>query len=76
MQPHEVWQQLYPATLPEGPRGETTYAAPLPDGRRVMLPIRVLPGGTTRGVASLILNQASFEVLDALAETLAAEPVV
>ncbi len=71
MKPHEVWQELLSPDTPEGPRGATTYAAALPDGRRVVLPIRVLPGGTDRAVASLIVNQASFAVLDALAETLA-----
>jgi adenine/guanine phosphoribosyltransferase-like PRPP-binding protein len=37
------------------------------------LPIRVLPGsGNRQGIASLIINQASFAVQDALAEALAA----
>lgn len=35
--------------------------------RQLLLPIRTLPDGE-RGVASLILNQASFAVLDALAD--------
>lgn len=49
-----------------------SFPAALPDGRRLLLPIRVLPGDGTRAVASLITNQASFAVLDALADTLAA----
>jgi adenine/guanine phosphoribosyltransferase-like PRPP-binding protein len=71
--PHDFWQDLYPAdTLPEGVlRGGHGYAAALPDGRRIVLPIRVLPGGFDRAVASLIVNQASFAVLDALADAVA-----
>ncbi len=58
--------------MPEGvQRGGTAFAAALPDGRRILLPIRVLPGAGDRAVASLIVNQASFAVLDALADMLA-----
>ncbi|PWJ22128.1 phosphoribosyltransferase [Jannaschia seohaensis] len=69
MQPHEFWQVL----LPPGPTGAEgdRYAAALPDGRRILCPIRVLPGGCDRAVASLIVNQASFAVFDALAESVA-----
>lgn len=72
--PLDMWQQLYPpGTWPEGPQpGADAYAAALPDGRQILLPIRVLPGGTDRAVASLILNQASFAVLDALCDALVA----
>ena len=38
----------------------------LPDGRVLLLPLRALPDGD-RAVASLIANQASFEVVAALA---------
>ncbi len=71
---HEVWQRLYPpGSHRPGPQPDgETFAAELADGRQLMLPIRVLPGGRDRAVASLILNQAAFEVLDALADTLAA----
>lgn len=69
MEPHEVWQALLPPG-DEGPLDSLTYAAALPDGRRIVLPIRELPGREGQGVASLILNQASFAVLDALAEAL------
>ncbi len=65
-----VWQDLLPPG-PVGP-GASTYAVALPDGRRILLPIRTLPGGTDAGVASLIVNQASFAVQDALADALAA----
>lgn len=73
MQPYQVWQQLHaPGTLIPGaqPDGET-WAAELPDGRLILQPIRVLPGGTGRAVASLILNQAAFAVLDSLADAVA-----
>ncbi len=64
----DVWQRLHD-DLKTGiqPDGET-YAAAL-DARHVLLPIRRLPSGA--GVASLIVNQASFAVLDALADRLA-----
>lgn len=66
----DVWQDLL-RDRAEGvqPDGET-WAACLDAGRQVLLPIRTLPDGA-RGVASLILNQASFVVLDALADRLA-----
>ena len=47
------------------------YPARLPDGRVLMLPIRALVAGGN-AVASLLLNQASFEVTDTLADLLAA----
>ena len=47
------------------------YPAALPDGREIALPIRVLPEGDDRAVASLIVNQASFAVEDALAAVIA-----
>ncbi|OYW97392.1 MAG: phosphoribosyltransferase [Rhizobiales bacterium 32-66-8] len=48
------------------------FPASLPDGRQLLLPIRVLPGDGAAAVASLIINQASFAVEDALAEAMAA----
>jgi adenine/guanine phosphoribosyltransferase-like PRPP-binding protein len=71
MQPHDFWQELHaPGTF--DPMAERTdfHVAELPDGRQLQLPIRVLPDGG-QALASLIVNQASFTVLDALAETLA-----
>ena len=75
----DVWQDLLPAgSSPTGVVDETSdgvegiYRAALPDGRLVTLPIRQLPGTTDRGVASLIINQASFEVLDAFASFMVA----
>lgn len=47
------------------------YPATLPDQRQILLPIRVLPGDGKSAVASLIVNQASFAVIDALTEAMA-----
>jgi adenine/guanine phosphoribosyltransferase-like PRPP-binding protein len=72
--PHEFWQHVYPpGTFPDDPPGghHELYPASLPDGRQIALPIRALPGDGGRGVASLIVNQASFAVEDALADVLA-----
>lgn len=68
--PHEFWQDLYPAGSFRNDRATNFshfYPADLPDGRQILLPIRVLPGDGARAVASLIINQASFAVEDALA---------
>lgn len=65
----DVWQEVHDDLTPGvQPDGET-WAAALGD-RQLLLPIRTLPDGE-RGVASLILNQASFAVLDALAARVA-----
>lgn len=66
------WQQLLPADAPApAPPFRFGYPARLPDGRVLMLPIRLLPGDGTRAVASLIANQASFAVVRALAGCMA-----
>ncbi len=74
-QPHDFWQALAPAGTypgPDDPAGHIEgFPARLPDGRELLLPIRVLPGDGRSAVASLIVNQASFVVEDALAEALA-----
>ena len=72
---HEFWQDLHPpGTFPDSPgtvhRG--AYPSALPDGRQILLPIRILPGEGSQAVASLIVNQASFAVQDALADAMAA----
>lgn len=68
----DVWQRLHHDLTPgPQPDGET-YAAPAggrADKKTLLLPIRTLGDG--RRVASLIVNQASFEVLDHLCDTLA-----
>ena len=73
--PHQFWQTIdAPGT--HGDDTETGwvngYPAALPDGRQLLLPIRVLPGNGQSAVASLIINQASFAVEDALSAAMAA----
>lgn len=70
MLPHTFWQEIVPeGTYDRDPPGGFSegYPAQMPDGRQLLLPIRVLPGDGSRAVASLIVNQASFAVEDALA---------
>lgn len=71
MQPHDYWQTIHPPGSfdPAGPHRDS-YPASLPDGGQMLLPIRPLADGR-HGIASLIINQASFDVLDALAASLA-----
>jgi len=71
MRPHDFWQELHPpATFdPQVPHTDF-YPATLDDGRQLQLPIRPLADGT-QALASLIINQASFAVQDALAALLA-----
>lgn len=72
-QPHEFWQQVYPAgTFDYAPADgyDGFFPARLPDERQIALPIRPLSGGET-ALASLIVNQAGFEVVEALAGFLA-----
>lgn len=71
--PHEFWQTNYAAgTMDAGPVAgfRDLYPASLPDGRQIALPVRVLPGDGTAAVASLIVNQASFAVVDAISGAL------
>ncbi len=67
MTPDAYWQELLaPESIPlDG------YPARFDDGRILVLPIRKLPDGK-HALASLIINQASFTVLDAIADALAA----
>ncbi len=71
--PHEVWQQVYPAgTFATSGPFQELFPAGLPDGRQILLPIRErVPGQAA--LASLIINQASFAVVDALAAALASQ---
>lgn len=72
MQPHAFWQEIHPAKSFDttGPHHDF-FPATLTDGRQLRLPIRPLSDGV-HALASLIVNQASFAVLDALAADLAA----
>lgn len=65
----DVWQSLHTDLATGVQEDQETYAVGFA-GQTILLPIRALSDGT-RGVASLILNQASFQVLDALADGLA-----
>lgn len=72
--PHELWQHIYPVgTYDVSPQAgfADAYPAALPAGQQILLPIRVLPGDGSNAVASLIVNQASFKVFDALVDALA-----
>nr|WP_272213006.1 phosphoribosyltransferase [Marinicella sp. W31]MDC2878944.1 phosphoribosyltransferase [Marinicella sp. W31] len=71
MHPYEFWQDLLPPQSidPHQPLS-TAYPATLADGRQLLLPIRAL-GDSGKGLASLIINQASFAVTAALATDLA-----
>lgn len=73
VEPHEFWQEIHPRRSFEtaGPHS-TFFPAELDDGRQICLPIRPLADGE-HALASLIVNQASFEVLEALAADLAAQ---
>ena len=51
---------------------EPAYAAQLPGGEKLMLPIRPQPDGV-HGLASFIVNQASFAVQNKLADLLATQ---
>jgi adenine/guanine phosphoribosyltransferase-like PRPP-binding protein len=71
MHPHEFWQALHPAGSFDDEGGfDTAYPAGLADGRQLRLPIRPLADGR-HALASLIINQASFAVVAALADDLA-----
>lgn len=65
----EVWQHLHRDLTPGVQPDQSTWVVDL-GGHQLMLPIRRLPDGD-RAVCSLILNQASFQVLDVLADIVA-----
>lgn len=67
----DYWQTLLPAGTCASPLSISgSYVATLPDGWQLPLPIRPRDDGT--GLASLIVNQASFSVLKTLAAQLVA----
>lgn len=65
----DVWQELYRNLTPGVQPDQQSFAVDV-GGQQILLPIRVLPEGD-RAVVSLILNQASFRVLDLIADVLA-----
>lgn len=72
----DYWQRIVGAdelTQPAAPPYAHSYPARLRDGRYLVLPLRGMPGQPERCVASLIANQASMEVVQALAEAMVAE---
>lgn len=73
MKPHEFWQDIHaPQSFSaDGPHVDF-YPVTLDDGRQLRLPIRPLGDGQ-HALASLIVNQASFEVLGVLVDDLAAK---
>lgn len=68
------WQTLVPPrdAPPSDAAHRYAYPARLPDGSLLMLPIRRRPNDPSHAVASLIPNQASFDVVDALVGFMAA----
>ncbi|WP_421758654.1 phosphoribosyltransferase [Devosia sp.] len=69
--PHDYWQQLVEGREDaKETRFDKSYPVWLSGGRQLLLPIRALPDGQ-HGLASLIINQASFAVVAALADEVA-----
>jgi adenine/guanine phosphoribosyltransferase-like PRPP-binding protein len=66
--PHEFWQELLPPEKPEPRIWRDYYAARLRDGRNILLPLRDYG---TKAFAGFIANQASFTVVDTLAQWIA-----
>ena len=70
--PHTFWQMIgEPVAVDPAAGFDHMFPARFPDERCLPLPIRVLPGDGRSAVASLIVNQASFAVADALADAMA-----
>jgi len=78
--PESYWQDILPAGADAGAVARpgddagaasgAAFPARFEDGRVLLLPLRPLPDGK-RALASLIINQASFVVVDALSAALA-----
>lgn len=74
MRPQDFWQDIHPPSTFERQPADghrSAYPAEFEDGRQMLLPIRELADGR-HALASLIINQASFAVEDALCAGLAA----
>lgn len=67
------WQRIIEAAAVERPEAPWRFGYParLPDGRVLMLPIRQLASEPAHAVASLLVNQASLDVVDTLGAMLA-----
>lgn len=67
------WQRIIEADAVERPEAPWRFGYParLPDGRVLMLPIRQLASEPAHAVASLLVNQASLDVVDTLGAMLA-----
>jgi adenine/guanine phosphoribosyltransferase-like PRPP-binding protein len=63
------WQDFHSSTGPDTGIWHESFAAPMPDGSHLRLPLRDLGD---HAVAGLIANQASFRVLDTLTEWIVA----
>jgi adenine/guanine phosphoribosyltransferase-like PRPP-binding protein len=71
MNPEDFWQTIHPPnSFPAPGPFVDSYPASFADGTQLLLPIRALPDGI-HATASLIINQASFTVLAAIAQNLA-----
>jgi adenine/guanine phosphoribosyltransferase-like PRPP-binding protein len=73
MRPHDFWQEIHPPATFESQSGaehREFFPASFDDGRQLRLPIRELADGQ-HALASLIINQASFTVEEALCSDLA-----
>ncbi|CAD6439886.1 75b4a9a0-f7b0-4cf8-8f84-c5c7f80fdd80 [Sclerotinia trifoliorum] len=66
------WQEILPSNhIPQKPPYIYHYSARLPDSRYLLLPIRRLTSQPQQAVASLLINQASIDVVDELSSFLA-----
>ncbi|WP_320195127.1 phosphoribosyltransferase [Agrobacterium rosae] len=73
MKPHEFWQEIHaPSSFDLAGPHSGFFPVTLDDGKQLRLPIRPLSDGE-HALASLIINQASFAVVEALADDLAAK---
>jgi adenine/guanine phosphoribosyltransferase-like PRPP-binding protein len=73
MEPHEFWQDIHPAgSFDASGVHKEFFPVTLDGGEQLKLPIRPLVG-TDNALASLIVNQASFDVLNVLADDLTAK---
>jgi adenine/guanine phosphoribosyltransferase-like PRPP-binding protein len=71
MEPHQFWQAIEPGSgIADEPLLRGSFPARMPNGDVLHLPIRPLDDGV-HGLASLIINQASFAVQEQLAAMLA-----